>query len=236
MGIAALAAPVRAIDVTAPSDSARGPNLPEVAALISQLGDADFHVRLDAARKLKEMGPPIIPAIKEALQSSNPEVHARADDILEELAPHDVTSIPQATSFGNQMMRVSAVNGNRCIDVQQPGRAIHIEVGAAGILLKVTGQIDGRRVTREFKVKTPDDLKKANPEAFEIFQQFAGNMNFGHFQVGANAIRVQANVRININGGGGIGAGAGGGQAVNRPPFQLLPVQPGIARLNPAGR
>lgn len=88
--------------------------------------------------------------------------------------PATQPAIPQSTGYG-QSMSVSVVNGDKTVDVHQPGRAIHIEENEKGIFLKVTGQIDGSDVTVEFKAKTPEQLKKEHPDAYDLYRKYNGS-------------------------------------------------------------
>ena len=54
----------------------------EVARLIRNLGADDFKTREEATRKLRSIGAPALPALRQAAQSDDPEVRTRARDIL----------------------------------------------------------------------------------------------------------------------------------------------------------
>ena len=103
--------------------------------------------------------------------------------------PATQPAIPQPTGFGNQSTSVSVINGDKVVDVHQPGRTIHIEENGTGVVMKVTGQIDGKEVTREFKARTPEQLKKDNPDAYALFMQFnGGGINLGSFNGAAAGV------------------------------------------------
>ena len=59
-----------------------GPSPAEVARLIGQLGDDDFHVREAATARLMWAGEPALPALHRALASDDPEVRRRAGRIV----------------------------------------------------------------------------------------------------------------------------------------------------------
>lgn len=187
LGAAPFTLPAQTVEALAPATQPAASATDEVAVLIGQLGDDDFHVRLDAARRLKEMGPSVFPALKAACKSEDPEVHARIEDIL-----HITSDVPQATAPGNQVMHVSIVNGNRVVEIQEPGRTIRIEQGEAGISMKVTGRLGGQQVTRTFNARTPEQLRRDNPQAFNLFQKFAGNGNIIQFGF-------QGNINLRLN-------------------------------------
>lgn len=148
----------------------------DVPSLIRQLGDDDFHIRLDAARQLKTLGKAALPALLDARKSQDPEVHARVEDILAELnrPPVDDSAVPQAArgAVGMQSISLRTTGLARTLDVVQAGRTIHLEDRPGTIYLKVTGLLDGKLVTREYTAKSADQLKKEHPNAFDLYQQF----------------------------------------------------------------
>jgi membrane-associated protease RseP (regulator of RpoE activity) len=91
--------------------------------------------------------------------------------------------------------------------LHETGRMTHIEESGSGIKMTVTGQIDGKEVTREFKAPSAEKLQKQNPQAYALYARYmGGGMN------GIGAIRIQngggigianLNVRMNVNAGGG---------------------------------
>lgn len=83
---------------------------PEVARLVQQLGDSQFTQREAAFQELKQRGPSVLPTLRRALASTDPEIRRRAEElvpILERraesdraLAPTTVTLAYQATPLG----------------------------------------------------------------------------------------------------------------------------------------
>lgn len=57
----------------------------KVDALVKQLGSNEFDKRESATERLKKIGKPAIPALKEALKSDDAEVRSRAESLLKEL-------------------------------------------------------------------------------------------------------------------------------------------------------
>jgi hypothetical protein len=231
--IAALLACTAFFAIPAPGDDApalaqaAAQSTPEIDALINQLGQDDYHIRLDAATRLKAIGQVAVPAVKKALSSQDPEVHARAEEILDDIE-HPQVLLPQPTGFGSQI-RISVINGAKVIDVLEPGRTIHIEQGPAGIRMKVAGKLDGMHVIREFNTRTAEQLRQENPDAFALFQQYAANGNAIRFGFQGNGLRIHANANVRVN---GIFIGPGG--AVHPVmPQPLLPIAP--AQVNPGG-
>ncbi len=65
--------------------------------------------------------------------------------------------------------------GVRTIDVDDNGRKVHIVCRADGqIEMSVTGIEDGKEATETYRAKDADELKHDNPEAFAIYDQWAG--------------------------------------------------------------
>src|SRR5207247_1438950 len=54
------------------------------------------------------------------------------------------------------------------------GRDIKITEGADGITMSVTGLVDGERATEEYTAKDAEQLREENPEAYELYQRWAG--------------------------------------------------------------
>jgi hypothetical protein len=178
--------------------SAAEPLSPEIATLIRQLGDDDFHVRQKASAKLEAMGKTAIPALREARKSSDPEVHTRAEALLASIDRPVLGPVPQASGNGSQSISTSFFNGIRTTDVEEPGRTTHIEESPGGIRMTVAGQLDGKPVTRTYKVKSADELRKDAPDAFALFQQFNGGVEGQILIQGQGGqIIVRGNVRQN---------------------------------------
>jgi hypothetical protein len=158
---------------------------PEIDALIRQLGDADFRKRESAVTRLKEIGPPALPALRQARDAGgDPEVVSRADGIIRFFERPPVpgryadSGRDRGARFrggaGNVNMRFSVENGNNRVEVREPGRTIRIEHGPNGIQMSVTGVEDGKQITRDYQARTPQELARQHPEAFDLFQRWTG--------------------------------------------------------------
>jgi hypothetical protein len=190
--------PRPALAADAPSDKpaapATQPAATDVPSLIHQLGDDDFHARQEAGRKLREMGKTALPALKDAQNSPDPEVRARAQELAQQIErPQQLGPIPQPVPGNNWTQSISSsnFNGAKTIDVRENGRTIHIEEDAAGLRIKVTGQIEGKPVTRDYKADNAEQLKRENAEAFALYQQFAQG-GFNGIQGGGIVIQGRA--------------------------------------------
>jgi hypothetical protein len=167
--------------VPAPAPAAENPAAPtdaDIRKLIVQLGSDDFDAREAAVRRLREIGKPALPHLKAALKSSDIEVANRARALIRRIETRPVPGPNlDANPFANaqqNVIRLSVVDGNKVTEVSELGRDIKIVEGAGGIVMTVTGWIDGQRVTEEFTARSADELQADNPEAFKLFDQWAG--------------------------------------------------------------
>lgn len=151
----------------------------DIDMLILQLGDPSPAVRESATAKLKTIGKPALDALKEAQNSVDPETKARASLLLQRIqssipgGPIDMSRPPALTtlSIGPQ---------GQTTDFVIDGRRIRITRGPAGGLeVSVTGQEDGKEITRTFQAKDDDDLEQQNAELAGIVKRWdnqAANM------------------------------------------------------------
>ncbi|MCK4625703.1 MAG: HEAT repeat domain-containing protein, partial [Phycisphaerae bacterium] len=54
----------------------------DASALIKQLGASEYKAREEASRRLTAMGPAVLPELRKAAKSSDPEISARAEKII----------------------------------------------------------------------------------------------------------------------------------------------------------
>jgi hypothetical protein len=182
---------------TAGANTAEG----EPAALVKQLGDPDFKVREAAAKRLKDLGRDALPALTEALaQGKDPEVCSRADALMRRIQrpaiPGDWLGAAGPRGLGGggfdgaaglalrgfaaTQVRTSIVNGRRVVEVNAgPQRRLTISEGPTGIDMTVTGFEDGEPVTARFRARSVEELQENDPDAFAIYQQWAGNGRAG---------------------------------------------------------
>jgi hypothetical protein len=72
-----------------PASDGRDPKADaRIALLITQLGSDDYQEREDATRGLQELGAPALPALRDAVRSSDPEVNRRAALLVRRLEVH----------------------------------------------------------------------------------------------------------------------------------------------------
>lgn len=182
----------------------RGADLPpttapasdEVGDLINKLADPDFRVRRDASARLREMGPSALPKLKQAAQGHNPEIRARAGEIVHVLEYRPVPGRPAHHGYTHQrQINFRIINGRRSIEVDDEGRKISISDDENGIKMTVSGETDGEPVTRTYTAGTPEQLQAENAEAFSVYQRYARGAG-QDIEGGINNVLVQPNGNI----------------------------------------
>src|SRR5215472_976752 len=78
LALGLLVGPVAARDRGKPAP----PDPKEVRDLIGRLGDDDFETREKASERLRQLGEAVVPALREATGSPDPEVRSRAADLI----------------------------------------------------------------------------------------------------------------------------------------------------------
>ena len=150
------------------------PEATDIPALVGQLGDADFRTREAATKKLREIGKPAAPALRDALAGDDPEVCSRADSLLRQI---ERPRIPGGwfTDFSTWRRSESLRSGSRVIDVVERGnRRVSIAEGPAGIEMTVTGIDDGQGVNVTLRARDADDLRRQDPDAYAIYERVTG--------------------------------------------------------------
>jgi hypothetical protein len=149
----------------------------EIAGLIAQLGDGDFHVRQRAAERLKEIGKPALPALRAALSAADPEIQMRAQELIDAITHPPLPGTGSDGSHLRRTVRVTIINGAQTIDATEGDRTVHIEQDADGIRMRVAGKVKGKEASQEFKAANADDLKKNHPDAYALYQHYAALHN-----------------------------------------------------------
>jgi hypothetical protein len=166
----------------AAAPAATQPASTEVRKLIDQLGDSEYPKREEAAKKLKAIGKPAVPALKQAIAANeDAEVVSRAQALLKRI---EIRPLPQgdpvALNGGGMInatrMRMTVNNdGARVLNITEAGRDIQIiDGGPDGIVMSVTGLVDGQRATEEYTARDLEQLKADNPPAAALYQRWAG--------------------------------------------------------------
>jgi hypothetical protein len=184
----------------AAAPAATQPASDEIKKLIDQLGDSEYPKREEAAKRLKAIGKPAVPALKEAVTANeDAEVVSRAQALLKRI---EIRPLPQGDPVALNggvvnatRMRMSVNNdGARVLNVSEGGREIQItDGGPDGIVMSVTGLVDGQRATEEYTAKDLEQLKADNPPAAALYQRWAGAGGPGRVFIGGG---------IQIRGGG----------------------------------
>lgn len=145
----------------------------EIAGLIAELGDGDFHVRQRAAERLRQIGKPALPALRQALSAADPEIQMRAQELIDAIVHPPLPGTGSDGPHLRRTVRVTIINGAQTIDATEGDRTVHIEQDADGIRMRVAGKIDGKETTEEFKAASADELKKNHPDAYALYEQYA---------------------------------------------------------------
>lgn len=173
------------------------PDLPDpqpaddLSELIEQLGDTDPKVREAASRRLEDMGKRVLPALQEAKDTDDPEIRARVRALIRKAERRLPPAAPVRNGIGHRTsVRVSQVNGEHTVDVDDNGYRIKIRQGTNGIVMDVTGAEDGKDVTETYKAKDADSLKRENPEAFALYDKYNSVGGIFEMRVGGfNGVR-----------------------------------------------
>ncbi len=169
-----LLACIAAGPTTAPAPA---PSPKEIDALIVQLGHDDFKVREEASQKLIKIGKPAVAALKQALASDDPEVQSRAQMLIRRIETRPVPGGPVSKDEEviAQSIRISNDGGAKQVEVQEQKRKITIREDTAGIKITVSAREDGKTVSETFTARSAQDLKSQSPDAFELYDRWAGS-------------------------------------------------------------
>ncbi len=195
----------------------------DLNALIRQLGADDVKDRQRAAQQIRAMGKSALPALREAMKNPDPEIQARASELVKDLDPAlrkpDQTAVNNRNMgiqpFANGQVRIQiqgggavgangvfeqqvvVINNNhRHFELNENGRKIVIDEGNDGLTMSVTDMVNGKEVTKEYKAKNADELKKNDPEAFKLYEKHAGNLNGGQLRIDHLKIEVAPKIEI----------------------------------------
>ena len=157
----------------APALTPPGTTTDDIASLVRQLGDADFRVREEATRRLRAVGKPAMPALREALGSDDPEVCSRADSLLRQI---EKPRIPQGwfRNFNGWRRRDVLRTGTRIIEVLEGDRRAQVVEGPAGIEITVSGVDDGQSVYVSLRARDADDLRRQDADAYAVYERLVG--------------------------------------------------------------
>ncbi len=172
--LAVLVAGADAQPVTRPTTQ---PADPEVALLIEQLGDIDPAVRESASERLKQIGKPALPQIRQAVESGDPEIRSSAAALVRriERRPIPQPSAPGPNRSMSRSIRVSG--GTTTINSSENGRKITTVISPDRIEMTVTGLVDGKEATETYTAGSPDELKQEDPELFRLYEEQTGVLN-----------------------------------------------------------
>ena len=97
------------------------------------------------------------------------------------------------------------VNGIKDIEVTEKDRKVKIHVDPnQGIKVEIMETKEGKPVTRAFKAKNADELKKKSPEAHKLYEKYAkggaGNIQLGNIQIQGNVFPPNQIPKFNVPG------------------------------------
>ena len=106
---------------------------------------------------------------------------------------------------GAQGIKMRNVNGVKDIEVTENGRKVKIHDDPnQGIKVEIIETKQGKPVTRAFKAKNADELKKKSPEAHKLYEKYskggAGNIQLGNIQIQGNVLPPIQIPRFNVPG------------------------------------
>ena len=79
---------------------------------------------------------------------------------------------------GNQQRRIQIANGVKQIEVTENDLKVKItEDATGGVQMEVTRKKDGKETTEKYSAKSRDELKKAQPEAYRLYDKYAQQQN-----------------------------------------------------------
>jgi hypothetical protein len=150
----------------------------EIKGLIDQLGADEYAAREAAAKRLRAIGKAALPALTEATKNDDAEIASRAQALVKRMS---VRPLPAPMPGGvngliqNTRMQIRGGDaGERVITVNEGGREVEIKDGPDGITMTVRGLVDGKPGSEEYVAGSAEQLREDNPEAFEIYQRWAG--------------------------------------------------------------
>lgn len=183
-------------------DSAR------IGALIEQLGAEDFAARERASEDLRKIGKPALPALKQAARHPDPEVQTRAAELARGIENPPKPKQPavalqpfgrahhlnlngagqvriqvQANGVNQNQQVITIINNTRDINVTENNKSVRIHEDGESLKITVTEKIDGKDVTREYKAKNAEELKKNDPEGYKVYEKYAGPQGGLNFKI-----------------------------------------------------
>jgi hypothetical protein len=173
-----------------------------IRKLIQNLGDDDYLVRESATRELMALGEIVLPAGREAMASTDPEVQLRATKIVRDLERKSMGD-NGALVPGIRAMRVKTQTDAKEISARDDkGRRIQIVQNDKGIDITVTAinPDDGQDAVFQCRARDAADLKAKDPRLYRFYERIGGGPKAGEWNSGG----------LNLIGGGVFALGAVG--------------------------
>jgi hypothetical protein len=99
-----------------------------IAALIDQMGSPDFAVREEAGKKLKELGPGMIPALQKYIDYPDPEIASRVKDVISTFDWMNHGAIIIKVDSGSQAERLGIIPGDVVVKVNDIDITRHMDL------------------------------------------------------------------------------------------------------------
>jgi len=121
------------------------------------------------------------------------------------IVPQIQLQIQAGAQGGAQAIKMRNVNGIKDIEVTEKDRKVKIHVDPnQGIKVEIMETKEGKPVTRAFKAKNADELKKKSPEAHKLYEKYAkggaGNIQLGNIQIQGNVFPPNQIPKFNVPG------------------------------------
>jgi hypothetical protein len=171
-----------------------------IRAFIKQLGDNEWKTREAAANKLKEIGEPALPLLKELLESKDLDLKSRAEELvktIEGASPikHEVKiAAPQgfpkqdvvfespdgvAITVGNEG-KTNTISVISEMEFKEAGREYWLmrnyDGKTATITIEVTETKDGKEDTQTHKFESEVELEKKSPDLAKLYKKRFGDI------------------------------------------------------------
>jgi hypothetical protein len=154
--------------------------------LIELLGHDEYNVREDATKKLIALGAAAIPALEKAVQDEDVEVRMRAGRALRSIREKQKKAKPAAPKV-EQPKKQRPKLGPVQPTITNANRGFEMTFANGEYVIKVTEMVDGKKVTKTFKGKSLEELKRKHPEVKNALG--GARFRFGSVQPGANQFK-----------------------------------------------
>jgi hypothetical protein len=104
------------------------PDEKEIAALVDQMGSPSFSARDEAGKKLKELGPGMIPALRKYVDYPDPEVSVRVRSVIKSFDWMNHGAIVVGVDSGSQAQKLGIIPGDVLVRVNGTDITGHLDL------------------------------------------------------------------------------------------------------------